>query len=454
MTKKLSSTRDMTEGGILSHIISFSIPLILGTLFQTLYNTVDAVIVGQFLGKEALAAVGGGTSTLTSLIIGFFTGVSGGATVIVSQFYGAKDREKLSLSLQTASFISIISGIVITIIGLFFSSPLLSLINTPEDIFPLAKDYLFVYFLGSIPLIIYNMGSGILRAVGDSKRPLYFLIISSLVNIALDILFIGPMKMGVKGAAYATVISEILSAILTSFILLKGEDEVKIKWNKVLSPSPFILKKMLQLGLPSGIQSIMYSVSNMIIQTRVNSFGTDTASAWAAYSKLDVILWMVINSFGLSITTFVGQNYGSGKVDRAKSGVKKCLLLSSLTAIVLSILYLVFGKYGFYLFVNDESVIEIGLRILRTIAPVYILYIPIEILSGAIRGAGKSLVPTLFAVLGICGIRIIWLTIPWCNMTIERVMLSYTVSWGIVSILFFLYYHFSDVYSERKRKLN
>lgn len=454
MEKKNIAERDMTSGNILHHLLFFALPLILGTLFQTLYNTVDAVIVGQFLGKEALAAVSGGTSTLTSLIIGFFTGVSGGATVIISQFYGAKDRNKLSSALQTASFIAILSGVLVTLLGLLLTSPLLKLIKTPSDIFSLSSNYLRVYFLGSLPLTIYNMGSGILRAVGDSKRPLYFLIASSVINIALDILFIGPFKMGVSGAAYATVISEIIAAVLVSTVLLRGKEELHIKWNKVLSPHAFTLKKMLQLGLPSGIQSIMYSLSNMIIQTRVNSFGTDTAAGWAAYNKLDVILWMIINSFGLSITTFVGQNFGSGKIDRAKDGVKKCLILSSITAITLSLLYLLFGKYGFYLFVHDESVVNIGLRILRTIAPVYVLYIPIEILSGAIRGAGKSFVPTLFTVLGICGIRIIWLSIPWCNLSIERVMLSYTVSWGIVSLLFFLYYHFSDVYSENKTKLH
>lgn len=450
--KRIDETKGMTEGNIFSLLVSFALPIILGTLFQTLYNTMDAIIVGRFLGKEALAAVSGGTSTMTNLIIGFFTGVSGGATVLISQFFGAGDKEKVHSSLHTASALTIVSGLIVTVLGLLFSSPLLTLIDTPLEIFDLASSYVKIFFLGSLPLIIYNMGSGILRALGDSKRPLYFLIVSCALNIALDLLFIAVLKTGVEGAATATVISQIVAAVMVVINLLRRNDSCKLIPKYALKADKFLLKKMMVIGLPGGIQSVMYSVSNLIIQTGVNHFGTNTAAAWGAYSKLDALFWMIIQAFGLSITTFVGQNYGAGKIKRAKSGTKDALILTLVFAATLTVLYLTCGQWGFMMFVSDNAVIEIGMRILRTIAPFFIIYIPIEILSGALRGVGKTVAATLFSVFGICGVRMAWLSIPWCTKTIERVMLSYAVSWTLVALLFIFYYAFSDVYSEKSQK--
>ncbi len=442
----------LTEGVIWQQILLFFFPIMFGTLFTTLYNTVDAIIVGQLLGKEALAAVSGGTSTMTNLIIGFFTGVASGAAVIVSQFYGAGNEERVSKSLHTAIGLSIFFGILITVGGYLLTVPLLVLIETPDDVLPLATDYLHVYFAGALPLIIYNMASGIYRAFGDSRHPLWFLIIGAVANIFLDILFISVFKRGVRGAAEATVISEIISALITLFFLWIRRDCCRYYLKRSFDVDPLILKKMLQLGLPGGIQSIMYNISNMIIQTNVNRFGTDTAAAWASYNKLDSIFWMIVNAFGIAATTFVGQNYGAGKLDRAKKGVRDSLFMSGLTAVVMTGLYLTLGQYAFRLFTADEEVIATGMRILRTIAPVFILYIPIEIFSGALRGVGKTLVPTLFTVFGICGLRMIWLSIPWCTATIERVMYSYAISWGLVSLLFLIYYRTTDVYSENAQK--
>ncbi len=433
----------ITEGVIWSQILIFFFPILFGTLFMTLYNTVDAIIVGQFLGKEALAAVSGGTSTMVNLIVGFFTGVASGSTVKISQFFGAKDEENVSKSIHTAIFISLVAGTLISILGYMLTDPLLSLIDTPSDIFPLASEYLHVYFIGALPLIVYNMASGIFRAFGDSKRPLFFLIIGSITNIALDIIFIRSFNRGVKGAAEATIISQAISAFLTLYFLHRRKDCCKYYISKSFFHDKIILKAMLALGLPGGIQSVMYNISNMIIQTKVNQFGTDTAAAWASYNKLDSIFWMIINSFGIASTTFVGQNYGAGKLKRARKGVTESLLMASFTAIVMTFLYFSYGQYAFRLFTTDEGVIEIGMRILRTISPAFILYIPIEILSGALRGRGKTLVPTLFTVFGICALRIIWLSIGWCTETIERVMLSYALSWALVSLLFFIYYFFT-----------
>ncbi len=452
MRERIKAENAITEGVIWRQILLFFFPIMFGTLFMTLYNTVDAIIVGQLLGKEALAAVSGGTSTMTNLIIGFFTGVASGAAVVVSQFYGANNEERVSKSIHTAIALSIFFGVVISLGGYLLTEPLLRLIETPDEVLPLAISYLHVYFGGAIFLTVYNMASGIYRAFGDSKSPLWFLIIGAVINIFLDILFISTFKRGVKGAAEATVISQIVSCFLTLFFLMRRKDCCRYYLKRSFDVDKVILTRMLQIGLPGGIQSIMYNISNMIIQTNVNRFGTDTAAAWASYNKLDSIFWMIVNAFGIAATTFVGQNYGAGKIDRAKKGVRDSLMMSAIVAVLMTGIYLTLGKYAFMLFTNDAEVISIGMRILETIAPVFILYIPIEIFSGALRGVGKTLVPTLFTVFGICGLRIIWLSIPWCTATIERVMYSYAISWGLVSLLFFIYYRKADIYSQLTQK--
>ena len=443
----------ITEGVIWKQILSFFFPLFFGTFFQMLYNTVDAIIVGQALGKEALAAVGGGTSTLINLLIGFFTGVSSGATVVISQYYGARDEEKSKKAVHTAISLSLIFGIIVTAVGLVFASPILRLISTPDEIMPLAEDYLRIYFAGALTIVIYNMGAGIFRALGDSRHPLYFLIAGAALNTVLDILFIVVFKMGVKGAAYATVLSQVLSSSLTLIYLARRKDFCRFRINE-LGIDKKVLKNMLRIGIPAGIQSVMYNISNMLVQTRVNGFGTDTAAAWAAYGKLDYIFWMMVNAFGTSTTTFVGQNYGAGKIDRAKKGVRTCFFMTAVATSIMICIYLVFGRYGYLLFVSDENVIEIGMRILQTVAPTFLTYITIEIISGASRGTGKAVIPTLFTVVGICGLRILWLNIPMMITSVEKALLCYPVSWTIDSILFIIYYKSADIFDERKRSIS
>lgn len=444
----IKAQNGITEGVIWKQILAFFFPILFGTLFQTLYNTVDAIIVGQYLGKEALAAVGGGTGTMINLIIGFFTGLSSGATVIISQFYGAKDHDKASKAVHTSIMLAIVGGIIISILGYIFTRPLLIMIDTPLDVIDMAETYLHIYFLGSLSIVMYNMLAGIFRALGDSRHPLYFLIIGSVVNIILDIVFIAFMKMGVEGAAIATVISQVVSAVFSWIWLKKRDDACALRIRDLSFDMP-ILKRMMAIGLPAGIQSIMYNISNMIIQARVNSFGTNTAAAWAAYGKLDAVFWMIVSAFGISITTFVGQNFGAGRIDRAKKGVKSVFLMTFVSTILIEIIYVCFGRYGYLIFVSDENVIDIGMRIMLTVAPFYFTYIGIELYSGAIRGAGKSLIPTLFTVVGICGMRILWLSIPALCQTVELVMICYPVSWTLVTILFFLYYRFGNIYGDK-----
>lgn len=437
----------ITEGVIWKQLLSFFFPILLGTLFQTLYNTADALIVGKMLGKEALAAVGGGTSTTINLVIGFFTGLASGASVIISQFYGAGDDEKVHQAIHNAWAIAIVGGILISILGYVTADPLLRLTKTPAEVLDLASRYMHIYFLGGVVVVMYNIGAGIFRAFGDSKRPLYFLIIGCLANIVLDIVMIGVFKMGVAGAAWATVLSQLISLVLVIIFLKKRDDCCRLIFRDIKFNS-IMLKKTLYIGFPSGLQSALYTVSNLLIVTAVNRFGTDTVAAWAAYSKIDSLYWMISSSMGVTITTFVGQNYGAGRIDRAKKGVKTSFIIAFIATFAIEAIILLFSRYAYMLFVSDENVIEIGVRIINLIAPFYFTYLFIELLSGAIRGTGKTLIPTIFTVFGIVGIRTIWIIIvPNIMPTIEAVLACYPVTWVICSIAFILYYRFGKIYT-------
>jgi putative MATE family efflux protein len=448
---KAASYNGITEGVIWKQLLKFFFPILFGTFFQQLYNTVDTVIVGNFLGKEALAAVGGGTSTVINLLIGFFTGLASGATVVISQYFGAKDEEKVHLAIHDAVALSLWGGLLISIAGYLTAEPLLRLIDTPEDIMPLALSYIHIYFAGGIFIVMYNIGAGIFRAFGDSKSPLYFLIAGCLLNIGLDLLFVGPLKMGVEGAAYATVLSQVFSLVLVTISLKRKKDCCKLIF-KDIKFEKYMLQKTIYIGLPAGLQSVLYTVSNLIIQANVNGFGTNAAAAWAAYGKLDCFYWMILQAFGIAITTFVGQNYGAGQIERSKKGVRTCLYMCLGSTLVLEALYLTFSRYGFMLFVTDENVIDIGVEMLNCIVPFYFTYIFIEILSGSIRGTGKSLIPTLITVFGICVLRVIWLAIvPQIYGTIKAVMVCYPVTWTVTSLAFFFYYKFGNIYGTTQK---
>ena len=432
----------ITEGVIWKQLLLFFFPILFGTFFQQLYNTVDAIIVGRYLGKEALAAVGGGTGTIINLLVGFFTGLSTGATVIISQFYGAKREKEVSLGVHTAFALSLVGGIVITILGFFTAPTLLKLLKTPEDIFDLSVTYIRIFFLGIIPTIVYNMGSGILRAIGDSKRPLYYLIVGTFVNIILDFAFIAIFKMGVEGAAFATIIAQVVTMILVCNALIKAEDSYKLILKEIRF-SMSILRQILRIGFPAGLQSVMYTISNLIIQANINSFGTDTAAAWAAFGKLDALYWMAINSLGIAITTFAGQNYGAGKIQRVKKCTGQSFIISTIIAGGLLSIYYLFGKQLYSLFTEDKNVIQIGLDILFYIAPTFVTYNTIEIFSGVIRGCGKTLIPTILTGGGVCLFRIVWLTTVVQKFhTIQMVCASYPISWIITSFLFLAYYFY------------
>lgn len=433
-------SNQITEGVIWKQLLFFFFPILLGTFFQQLYNTTDAVIVGQFVGKEALAAVGGPAATLINLLIGFFMGLSSGATVIISQYYGAGNGENVKKTVHTAVALSIAGGAAIMVLGMLFSGAALSAMHTPENIYSLSVMYMRIYFLGVIPSLVYNMGSGILRAVGDSRRPLYFLILSCIANIVLDVLFVAVLKMGVAGVAVATALSQVVSALMVIHALMKSEDSYRL-YPKEIRFSPVLLHNIIRIGLPAGIQSTMYSLSNLIIQSSINSFGTDTVAAWTAYGKIDGIFWMIMGAYGVSATTFAGQNFGAGKYDRIKKSVRICLGMAAATSLLLSVIVLTGGRLFFCMFTDDAEVISIGLGMMRVISPCYITYICIEILGGTTRGCGDAIPPMLLTGVGVCVLRVIWaLTAVPLRPEVSTVALSYPITWTITSILFIIYY--------------
>ncbi len=436
-----NSVNQITEGVIWKQLLIFFFPIMLGTLFQQLYNTADAVVVGRFVGTEALAAVGGSTGQIVNLIVNFFVGLASGATVIIARYYGAKNQRDLNDALHTAAALSLVGGILTTIVGIAATPAMLRLMKTPENVMEGSQTYLSIYFAGILFVFIYNVGSAILRAVGDSKRPLYFLIVCCFINIFLDIVLVVFFHMGVAGAAIATVISQAVSAVLVIIVLMRSTDMYRLV-PKQIRFHKFLLVSIITIGLPAGIQSIMYNISNMIIQTSLNGLGTDTMAAYTAFGKIDAIYWMISGAFSVSIMTFIGQNYGAGKYDRMKKSVKVCLLLDFIASILVSALLLFLGQFLFRLFTTDPDVIKIGMQIIHVIAPSYVLFIFIEILSSTLRGMGNVLAPMLMTCGGVCILRILWIffVVPLAP-GISSILLSYPISWALTAVLFIIYYY-------------
>ncbi len=439
--KKVYATQNnIIDGVIWKQLLLFFFPIMLGSFFQQFYNTIDAVVVGQFVGKNALAAIGGSAAAIISLILGFFGGIGSGASVIISRYFGSQDRNGVSKSIHTIYAFSLISSIFVTIIGVILAPAMLSLMNTPAELLDESVLYLRIYFIGIVFVFIYNIGSYVLRALGDSKRPLIYLIICSLINIVLDIVMVVMFDMGVAGVAIATMIAQAVSAILITRALAKSVEmcDFSVKEIKVY---PEVLKNQLLLGLPGGIQSAMYSISNMMIQTAVNGFGTNATAAWAAYGKMDAIFWMISGSFGIAITTFVGQNFGAGKFERVKKSVKVCLGMDLVVSVTMTILLIVFRVPLFKIFTTDAAVVELGAYMLRLMAPYYSIFVFIEILSGALRGMGDAIIPMLMTMFGVCFLRIAWimLVLPIYPM-IETIVLNYPISWVLTSVMLIGYY--------------
>ena len=440
MNTKETTQNQIIEGVIWKQLLLFFFPIVLGTFFQQLYNTADTIIVGRFVGKEALAAVGGSAAQIVNLVVGFFVGLASGATVIISQYYGAGDREHLNRSLHTAYAFSIVGSVIISVLGILLSPWILQIMNTPEDLMTDSILYLRIYFGGILFVFIYNVGSSILRAVGDSKRPLYYLIVCCVLNIILDVVLVLVFHLGVIGVAIATVFSQAVSAILVTLALMHSDDLYCLKLREIRFYKEALLSLIL-IGLPTGFQTIMYSASNMLIQASLNNFGTDTIAAWTAFGKIDAFYWMVNSAFGITVTTFVGQNFGAGKYDRMRKSVIVGMGMALATAFAITGFFFVGGEMLFHLFTADTSVVTIGMNMLHLIAPAYFLYVFIELLSGALRGTGDVVIPMIMTCCGVCVLRVIWIlfVVP-LKPEISTIIFSYPITWFITAVLFIIYY--------------
>lgn len=431
----------MTEGNIWKLLIIFSIPLILGNLLQQMYNTADSIIVGNFVGSNGLAAVGSGTA-LINLIIAFSQGAAVGAGVIVSQNLGARDKQKTKLAVHTAMCIAIILGVILSAIGVIFSRDLLVWMKTPKSVLKDSVLYLQIYCGGLIFNVIYNMATGILNAAGNSKRPLIYLAIASVTNIILDLVFIKALKWGVKGAAIATDISQVLSCVLAVGYLLRVNSDYKLIV-KELKIHGNTAKQIIRVGLPTAIQNMVISFSNVLVQSSVNSYGATAMAGYAAYLKIDGFNILPVLSISMAVTTFTGQNVGAKKPDRIKKGMWTALIMGVVYTVIIGVVILLTSHTVLGLFTKDNDVITYGQLAMKYFCPFYFLLGILNILAGTVRGAGKGVPPMLILLFSMCIFRILWIKIalPFYS-TIDGVFILYPISWFVGMVLMIIYTKF------------
>lgn len=440
MNKVKSKNRGlMTEGVIWKEILLFSIPLLLGNLFQQLYNAVDSVVVGNYIGAQALAAVGS-SAPVINLLVSFFMGLAVGAGVIISRYFGARNTEELHIAVHTSLALTFAAGIVMTLVGVLISPYVLKWVGTPNDVMDSSVLYLRIYFLGILSVMVYNMGSGILRAVGDSRNPLYFLIVSSVTNIILDLLFVIVFDMRIAGVGWATLIAQTISAILTMILLMRTKEEYQVKL-KHIRFHKHMLYEIVRLGLPSGLQNAIVSFSNVIVQSNINAFGSLAMAGCGSYTKIDGFAILPVMSYSMALTTFTGQNMGAKKYDRVKQGAKTGILMSVVTIVCISALLLILGPNVLAIFSSDPTVINYGLYMMHVLAPGYIFLAISHAFNGIIRGAGITTVPMIVMVTCWCGLRMAWIltSVPLFH-DIGVVFMGWPLTWIASALWLFLYY--------------
>ena len=435
----MSSQHRMTEGPIAGAIVRFAVPLFLGNLFQQMYNSVDSLIVGNYLGNSALAAVSA-TGTLIQLMIGFFQGVFLGAGVLVARFFGARMMDHMRRAIHTTVTVALLVGLMLSVVGMLLTPVILRWMGTPDDIFDLTVSYIRVYFGGSIGLILYNACSGIMQAVGDSKHPLYFLIASSLTNICLDLLFIGVFRWGVFSAALATIIAQFLSAVLGITRLMQADEEYRVRISG-LGLDFDMIRQILNFGLPSGLQNSIINFANVIVQSNINSFGTMAVAGCGAYSRIDGFAFLPVTSFNAAMTTFVGQNLGAKEYDRAKRGSRFGLLCAISIAELIGVLLILFGPLLISAFTSEPEAIRFGLDKLHICAPFYFLLAASHGFAAILRGAGKAKVPMVVMLCCWCLFRVTFISIltPLTH-SINVVNWVYPVTWSMSAVILFIYY--------------
>ena len=444
--RRIKQDVDMTQGSIVRHILTFAFPLLLGNIFQQLYNAVDTWVVGNYVSNEAYAAVGT-VGPIINMLIGFFVGLSSGAGVVISQYYGARKDEDVQKAVHTAIAMTLIMAVVLSAVGILMTPAMLKLMKMPTESLPggtsvaqEATTYLTIYFSGLIGLMLYNIGSGILRAVGDSKRPFYYLVVCALMNTVLDLVFVLQFKMGVAGVALATVFSQCVSALLVMIALLRTQGcihldirQLKIHWAT--------LKKIFRVGIPAALQMCITAFSNVFVQSYINFFGDDCMSGWTTYAKVDQVLFLPMQSISLASTTFVGQNLGSNQPERARKGVRVSLLLAAASTVILTIPVVTFAPYIVAFFNSKPEVVQYGTLLLQWLSPFYVLCCVNQIYSGALRGAGNSKAPMVIMLASFVLFRQVYLFAMSriCNEILPMAM-GYPAGWLLSSILTSVYY--------------
>lgn len=427
-----------TEGVIWKQMLAFLVPIMLGAFVQQMYNTVDSMIVGHFLGLEALAAVGGSTSTLTTLLINFFAGLSSGASVVIAQDFGGGDRTRFTRSVQTSMLLGLFGGLVLMAGGLLLCSRVLVWMEVKDSVMPLALRYLHIYMWGMIPTAVYNMGAAALNALGRSRSSFAFLAAACVVNILLDLLMVGVLGLGIGGAAGATCIAQLVSALLiTAALHRQGMLEVKT-WQLDVRT----LGRIVQIGMPGGVQSVLYSISNMVVQAAINQFSVSYVAACTVYERLEGLFWTLMMALGVAITTFAGQNYGAGKNDRLRGSVRAAMAIGMVMAAGISVIYIVFSKPLVLLFTDSEEALWNTRELIWLLMPFCFTYVATEVLGGAIKGCGEAVRPMAITLLCICGVRVAWVLAfrqaP--VLDIRLILACYPVSWSLSSLVFLIYY--------------
>ena len=440
---------NMTEGSISRHLIDFAMPLLIGNIFQQLYNTVDTWVVGNYVSNEAFSAVGT-VGPIINMLIGIFMGLSSGAGVVISQYYGARRDQEVSDTVHTSMMMTLILAVVFTFLGIFIAPAMLHMMKTPDNVFPESLAYLRIYFGGIVGLMVYNMGAGILRAVGDSQRPFYFLIVSAVINTILDLVFVLAFHMGVEGVAWATVIAQVVSAILTMYVLMRAHSSIRVNLSQ-LKIHMAEMKKIIRVGIPAAIQMAITSFSNIFVQSYINYFGADCMSGWTAYAKIDQLILLPMQSLALSSTTFVGQNLGANLPERAAKGIRVSLLLSVIATVVLMIPVLIFARPLVGFFNAKPEVVEYGATLLMWMSPFYVLCCVNQIYAGALRGAGNSKAPMIIMLASFVVFRQIYLYVManFISNEIIPIAMGYPAGWLICSAATLIYYKHTSLTATR-----
>ena len=443
MTTTKRNANLLTEGSIPVKMLTFALPLFLGNLFQQLYNVADSLIVGNFIGADALAAVSS-SGSLIFLMVGFFNGMSVGAGVVTARYFGARDSKSLERSIHTTVAFGIAAGLALMVIGVLGTPLILELMGTPEDVLPSSISYFRTYFLGSVAFVLYNIFVGILQSVGDSKRPLIYLIISTIVNIVLDLLFVGVFKWGVWSAAFATVISQFISALLCLRTLLNTTEEYRVDLKKIRFDM-FMLKQIIQNGLPTGLNNSIIAIANVVVQSNINAFGKMAVAGCGAYSKIEGFGFLPINCFTMALTTFISQNLGAKQFDRAKKGARFGILCSVILAEGIGIIIYLLAPQLISIFNSDPAIVEYGVIQARTVTLFYCLLAYSHCLASIFRGAGKSTVPMLVMLVSWCIIRVTYITIIVKFIPVINVIFwAYPLTWSISTVVFTIFYFKSD----------